>query len=163
MLMNKTNLRNVSANELDAVMDLYQSYIGTPGCTWDENYPNREILLDDYSSGGLYGLYIDDKLIGAISVCEENYLDELLCWNQACGAKEIARVVISPQHREKHYGTLLLQMLFSHLQKQGTKAIHLLVSPDNHRAFQLYCKFQFETRGKFFLYTHDYLALEKIF
>lgn len=156
-------LRNAKNNELDLIMFFYRSYIGSPGCTWDDSYPNSDILQYDYQNGYLYTLHKDDELIGAISISAENYMDDLPCWRCKEKAKEISRVVIAKNHRGNRYGVTLINMTLSLLRQQGAEAVHLLVSPDNHHACNLYYNSGFVSRGKYFLYEHDYLALEKIF
>lgn len=153
-------LRPVSGNELNAVMEFYRSHIGSPGCTWNQNYPNEEILQEDYSAGNLYGLYAGEELIGSISVDSENYLDKLPCWQYKTNVKEIAQVVISPKYQRQGLGTVLLKKLFEFLKQHRTEAIHLLVSPDNEHAIKLYSKFGFENRGQYYLYEHNYFAME---
>ena len=160
--MDQPVFRSASVGDLDRVMAFYRSYIGTPGCTWDENYPTRALLLADHESGSLFGLYLNGLLVGSVSISKENYMDDLPCWKCRSGAKDISRVVISPQYQGQHYGTALLQKTCSYLKAQNVNAIHLLVSPTNKRALQLYYSQQFKNRGIFFLYGHDYLALEKI-
>lgn len=158
--MKSCTLQPVSAKDLKTVMEFYRSQIGTPGCTWSQYYPNEEILQEDFLSGNLYGLYTEDELIGAISVDSENYLNKLPCWQFKTNVKEIARVVISSKYQKQGLGNVLLQMLFQLLKQQGTEAIHLLVSPDNERAIKLYSKFGFTNRGQYYLYEHDYFAME---
>lgn len=158
--INNCTLRPVSENDLVTVMEFYRSQIGTPGCTWNQYYPNEEILKEDFISGTLYGLYTEDELIGAISVDSENYLDKLPCWQFKSNVKEIARVVISSKYQKQGFGSILLQMLFRLLKQQGTDTIHLLVSPDNERAIKLYSQFGFINRGQYYLYEHNYFAME---
>ena len=158
--MENYTLRPIPGKELKTVMSFYQSYIGAPGCTWNQNYPNEEILQEDFLAGNLYGLYEGDKLIGSISVDSENYLDKLPCWQYKTNVKEIARVVISSNHQRQGSGTVLLEKLFALLKEHGTEAIHLLVSPNNERAIKLYSKFGFINRGLYFLYEHNFFAME---
>lgn len=160
MVQNELVLQPVSENDLDTIRSFYQSYKGTPGSTWNNYYPNEEILQLDYTSGNLYGLYKQSELVGAISVSAENHLDNLPCWINVENVKEIARVVISPKYQGNGYGTIMLAKLFNMLRQQGVFAIHLLVSINNPRALNLYHKFSFENRGQYFLYEHDYYAME---
>ena len=160
MSSNNLTFRHVSEIDLAKIRSFYQSYRGVPESTWNEHCPNEEILQLDYSSGNLYGLYDNNQLIGAISVSDSNHLNDLPCWKYTENAKEIARVVISKMHQGKGYGTIMLNMLWGILKQQGVDAIHLLVSLSNPRAINLYKKFHFENRGKYFLYDHDYYAME---
>ncbi len=147
--------------DLPRIMKMYRSYIGTPGCTWNVLYPNEAILYNDFSTGNLYVLRRGKKLIGAGSVVDTNQLDELDCWTQKDNAREIARIVIAKDYQGNHYGKHLINKLCRRLEHSGCKAVRLLVSPENHRALNLYRNTGFRNRGKYFLYEHDYYAYEK--
>ena len=40
--------RKAVKEDLPLVLQLYKSVIGTPGCVWDEEYPNEETLKEDF-------------------------------------------------------------------------------------------------------------------
>ena len=65
-------LRRAVAGDVPAVLGLYRSALGTPGCAWDDEYPNEYIAERDLESGGLY-VYTDARgIAGAVSVESEN-------------------------------------------------------------------------------------------
>ena len=34
----------------EEILSLYQSVMGTEGCTWDETYPSRETIAKDFAN-----------------------------------------------------------------------------------------------------------------
>ena len=56
----------------EEILSLYQSVMGTEGCTWDETYPSRETIAKDFANQALF--IIEDnahKIAGAISIDED--------------------------------------------------------------------------------------------
>lgn len=52
-------LRKANNAERCQIRMLYRSVIGTPGCTWDDSYPDEENLSADLHAGTLF-LLVDD-------------------------------------------------------------------------------------------------------
>ena len=50
-------------DDLSEIMDLYHSIIGTPGCTWSMDYPNKENVESDIINKSLYILKYDEKIV----------------------------------------------------------------------------------------------------
>lgn len=107
--------RTAVPTDRDAVLALYRSVIGTPYCTWDEEYPGPEWVEMDTQAGGLWLLTDEHDLLGAISVVEENELDELDLWQFKDHAKEIARVAVAPSRRGQGLAKLMLDLLQAQL------------------------------------------------
>ena len=38
----------------EEILSLYQSAMGTEGCTWDETYPSRETIAKDFANQALF-------------------------------------------------------------------------------------------------------------
>ena len=87
--------RKATQADRAAIYALYRSLVGTPRCTWDENYPGWLQINEDLAAGGLYVMAQGDSILGAISIVAENELDALPCWKCRM-AKEIARVAVTP-------------------------------------------------------------------
>ena len=41
-------------NDIPQIVSIYRGLIGTPGCTWDEDYPGKESAERDINNGWLY-------------------------------------------------------------------------------------------------------------
>lgn len=152
--------RKATQADRAAVYALYRSLVGTPRCTWDENYPGWLQINEDLAAGGLYVMAQGDSILGAISIVAENELDALPCWKCRM-AKEIARVAVTPGQQGKGIGFAMAQNVCAMLAQQGVPAVHLLVSPENAPAQRIYQKCGFEYLGPCTMFGLDFLACEK--
>ena len=57
------HLRLASPADAAAVLALYDSVKGQPGCLWDEDYPNADIIAYDLAHDGLYLLEAEGALL----------------------------------------------------------------------------------------------------
>ena len=153
------HLRLASPADAAAVLTLYDSVKGQPGCLWDEDYPNADIIAYDLAHDGLYLLEAAGVLLGAASVIREAVLDDLPFWTAAAlPTVEIARIVIAPGHQGKGLAKAMLRLLFAQL--TGARAVRLLAGPENPAACQTYSALGFREVGRCFRYGHDYIAME---
>ena len=63
----------------EEILSLYQSAMGTEGCTWDETYPSRETIAKDFANQALF--IIEDnahKIAGAISIDEDTEVNNCI-------------------------------------------------------------------------------------
>ncbi|MBE0601180.1 MAG: GNAT family N-acetyltransferase [Firmicutes bacterium] len=137
------------AREADAsaVFALYQSLIGTPGCTWNERYPTEEWVHDDIRHDALYVLKDEQGvLVAAASAGGERELDDL-AWEPK-NPCELARVGVALTHRHQGVGSYLLQQVMRAVKQRGYDGIVMLVSPDNTAAIALYAKHGFTRCGE---------------
>ena len=72
--MNEYTFSPACYDDIPEIASIYQSLVGTPGCSWDEDYPSRETAEDDLKHNALYILKSGDGIIAAASVGD---LDEL--------------------------------------------------------------------------------------
>ena len=152
-------LRPATSADAEAVLALYNSVKGQPGCLWDEDYPNADIVAYDLAHDGLYLLEEDGALVGAASVITEVELDDLPFWTPtALPTVEIARIVIAPADQGKGLAKDMLRLLFSQL--TGVGAVRLLAGPENPAACKTYLALGFREVGRCFKHGHDYIAME---
>ena len=149
-------------DDLPQILKLYGSVIGQKGCTWDVRYPNEVTLHEDYQAQCLYTLRKGKGIIGAVSIVPENELDDLDCWQITENAREIARIVIAPEHQGKGHGKHMVSTVCAKLEKMGCKAVHILVAKENHHALNLYRNAGFHNKGSCHRYDIDFYAYEKI-
>ena len=154
--------RKAKKEEADRVRALYGAVIGLPFCTWNEDYPGEEEIRSDLSSGTLYVLEDGGELFGAISIVPENELDGFDCWKVKEGAREFARVVISPDRQQKGLSHLLVEGILEVLSGMGTKAVHLSVAKKNVPARKLYESTGFKITGEADMYGNSYYLCEKM-
>ncbi len=152
--------RNANLGDLPQIASLYRAAIGTPGCTWNESYPGAFELEHDFSSGNLYVLSEGETVIGAVSVVSPNELDDAYGWDVQ-NAKEIARVVISQDHKGCGLAVQMLSQLFKKLHQEGCSAIHLSAACSNAAAIKTYQRLGFAFLAQAHLYGHQFYLCEK--
>ena len=152
--------RNANSDDLPQIASLYRAAIGTPGCTWNENYPGAFELEHDFASGNLYVLSEGETVIGAVSVVSPTELDDTYTW-EVQNAKEIARVVISQDYRGSDLAFQMLLQLFEKLRQEGCDAIHLSAACCNAAAIKTYQRLGFSFPAQAHLYGHQFFLCEK--
>lgn len=153
--------RKAVSAEAETVAQLYRSVLGSEFCVWNEEYPTLEDARHDLQAGNLYVLADGGSIVGALSVVEENELDELPGWSGG-KAKEIARVVIGLPFRGKGLAGRMVREIVALLRESGSRAVHLSVAKQNLPAYQTYCREGFSVVGEAELYGGEYYLMEKM-
>ena len=140
--------------ELPEIMGIYRSLAGTPGCDWNEVYPDRTDAEADLRRGALYLLKKGGRIVALASANEAEEL-KTLKWapQRPC---ELARLGVVQSAQNRGIGTILVQKLAGVLREKGYDGIVLLVSKTNRAALALYEKNGFEKCGEAFLYGIDF-------
>lgn len=152
--------RNAVSGDLPQIASLYRAAMVTPGCTWNENYPGAFELEHDFASGNLYVLSEGKTVIGAVSVVSPSELDDACDW-EVQDAREIARVVISRDHKGRGLAVQMLIRLFAKLKHEGCRAIHLSAACCNFAAVKTYRRLGFAFLAQADLYGHRFFLCEK--
>ena len=155
--------RKVKRGELPRIREIFNSVMGTRGCTWSEHYPTDEHIAADLDADGVYGLEKDGTLIAVITVERECFHSPLFRWQVADGKEcELARLGVALAHHGHGYAAILLEKILAMLKEEGVSSVHLLVSPDNAAAIKTYKRFGFEYRDVCTMYEDLYHAYEKV-
>lgn len=147
--------------DLMEIMNLYHNLIGTPGCTWDLDYPNEEIAQYDIDYHGLYVLRKKRKIVAVGSLCPFDELSDLL-WKPQ-NPCELARLGVDPVFQEQGLGSYMLKNLMRIAKEKGYDGIILLVSKTHLVAQHLYEKNGFEKCGEVFRYDNEYYYYQIVF
>lgn len=154
--------RYAGKEDADRIMSLYKSAAGTYGCTWDDNYPNFSICMQDIESNSLLCLTDEDEIVAAISYDMDEIVDKLDVWNPKYGkTRELARLVVKEEHRNRGIARLMILKAMDELKKRGYKAVHYLVSPTNLCAIKSYEKLGFNMAGECEYAGKNWYAYEK--
>lgn len=144
--------------DIQGIYDLYQSLIGTPGCTWNLDYPSSENVIEDIERQSLYVLKDNNKVIAAAFAGHDDELQNLE-WrmNNPC---DIARVGVSIEKQNLGIGTLILQNVIAAVKDRGFDGIRMMVSKTNPSALALYDKNGFKRCGETVMYDIDFFCYE---
>lgn len=154
----------VLATEADTeeILALYRAQLGRPCCPWDEEYPSRETVDWDLSRDALFVWKQDGKILGAVSLEEDEEADSLSCWDPSLApAGELARLAVLPEHQGKGLGGALLGFGMEELKRRGFLGIRMLVNRSNDKAIGCYDRFAFHVAGQCRMYGQNFLCYEK--
>ena len=140
-------------DEISEITSIYHSLIGTPGCTWDLDYPNRETAEYDINNGFLYVLKDGKKIIAVASAGNFDELGDLQ-WKlkNPC---ELARIGVMPTMQKQGIGSILLKYIIKTMAKKGYDGMRFTVCKNNHSAIALYNKIGFEKCGEVYRFGRD--------
>lgn len=159
--MGTFNFLLANYSDLSEIIDLYHSIIGTPGCTWSLDYPNKENVESDIKSKSLYILKYDDKIVAVAAAGSFNELDHLQ-WEPK-NPCELARIGVMPIMQNQGVGTIILQNVINSMKKKDYDGIRMLVSKTNSAALALYSKNGFAMCGETFMFGIDFYCFQMTF
>ena len=141
-------------DEISEIVSIYHGLIGTPGCTWDLDYPSRETAEYDIDNGFLYVLKNGGKIVAVASMGDYNELNDLQ-WSlkNPC---ELMRIGVLATLRNQGIGTVILQHIIRTAKEKGYDGIRFIVSKTNPAALALYDKNGFEKCGEVLRFDRDW-------
>lgn len=144
------------------IMALYKAQIGREFCPWTDEYPSDVTIDFDLSRDALFVLKMDGKIKAAVSLEEDEDVDNLTCWDATKAPEgELARIAVDPEEQSKGLGRIMLQFGMDELKRRGFKGIHMLVNKHNKKAIRCYSVFGFDVVGECSMYDQDFLCYEK--
>lgn len=163
ILMKKITFLQPDLKDKQAILSLYRSMIGTKGCTWSMDYPNEEILENDFKRQAIFVIRNEkNEIIGTISIDDDSEVDQLECWSDSLKpAAELARLAIKDDYQNLGLARFMLQSVMEELKKRNYKSVHFLVSKTNVRALRSYAKLNFERKGESDLFGENWWCYEK--
>lgn len=148
-------------DDREELLALYKSQVGREGCPWTDEYPSNETIDFDLSRDALYVLKTDGKIVGAISIEEDEEVNKIPYWNRELEPEaEFARIAVSPDMQGQGIGKILVKFLIGELKKKGFKGIHIIVNRYNPKALRLYDSFEFKNVGECSMYNQDFFCYE---
>ena len=144
------------------ILALYKAQIGREFCPWTDEYPSDVTIDFDLSRDALYVLKMDGKIKAAVSLEEDEDVDNLTCWDASKAPEgELARIAVDPDEQGKGLGRIMVQFGMDELKRRGFKGIHMLVNKHNKKAIRCYSVFGFDVVGECNMYDEDFLCYEK--
>lgn len=156
-------LLKAQESDVDEIMELYKLVIKTTFTTWDENYPDKNLILSDIKNGNLFVLKDDGKCI-AVSFLGKKEKDDETWSVDLKRPLSVARICVSPKYQGKGVGTKFMAMLVSEAKNQGADGMHFHVCTKNPAAMKMYEKNGFKNYGQGKSnYGFDYYKYEQKF
>ena len=154
-------LEKANQDDIPALLVVCRAAAKTQGSTWDDHYPNAEILPEDVGHSALYKIMAGDDIIGLLSCGETGELSMLS--DPSCGARpfDFARFGIHPRCQGKGFGHAALAAAVGLCARLGGTSVRVLVSPGNPAALRVYQREGFEIVRRVHLWERDYLYCRK--
>lgn len=160
--MNDFEFSLAKISDVPEILQLYRSLIGTPGCTWSEDYPNTEIAEQDINNGSLYILRADGDIVAAASMSAD-FGDNLssLGWysSKPC---EMARLGVSPSLQGRGIGAHMMRMLAQAARDRGFDGMIMLATKQSTSAYSLSKKLGYFQHDDVTLYDVRFLRFELV-
>ena len=146
------------------ILSLYKAQLGHENCPWDEEYPSNESIDWDISRDALFVLKMNGSIKAAVSIEEDEIVDQLSCWDGSLVPKgELARLAVHPEEQNKGLGRIMMKYGMDELKVRGFKGIRILVNKYNTKAIKCYAVFDFKVVGECHMYEQNFLCYEKDF
>lgn len=149
--------------EFPVCMALYRSVFGQEGCTWNEDYPDEDMIRADISRGDLFcAKTAEGEIVSCIVLDYDPAVEELTCWNpELTPVCEVMRLVVKTEYQNAGIARRTLTFGMQEVKRRGFRATHFLVSQHNERALRSYAKLGFHNAGEAFLFGNDWFCYEK--
>lgn len=149
--------------DAEEIYAIYESLKGSPGCTWDDEYPTLEFVRHDIAErDSLYKLTEDGVIIAAayLGDFEEREMPE--CFNKSVKRwGEFSRVGVRREYHRKGYAEKLLKFLLNEAVDLRYDGLALLVGTENSGAMALYEKIGFRRVGEGVMYETPWFFYER--
>lgn len=149
--------------EFETIHALYRSVFGQEGCTWDEHYPDEEILRADVTRGDLFcAKTADGEIIACIVIDYDPDVEAITLWDPALTPVcEVMRLVVKQTYQNQGLARKMLTFGMQEVKRRGFAAVHFLVSCTNERALRSYNKIGFHNAGEVELFGNRWYCYEK--
>lgn len=155
-------IRKATIDDVEDIVEIYHSLIGTPGCAWNEYYPSIKEAEKDIRENGLFCVCDNKKIIAIATVGKDEDLDELSCWGKEIKRPcDLFRVGVIRDFQNKGIASKLIRYIEDDVKKCGFDGIRFLVSKTNPSALALYNKLEYKCCGETNMYDIEWFCYEK--
>lgn len=125
--------------DIPALLTICRDAMVGSGGTWDEQYPDEAILLQDLAADGLYKLLEEGRLIGLIAMGALDDLPEGIPWPESPGrVGQLARFGLVKDCQGLGLGRRALALALDMMKAAGFGCVRLLVAASHARAIAMY-------------------------
>ena len=155
-------IRKAINTDIENIIRIYNSLIGTPGCTWDMDYPNLDDVKNDFAKDALYVYCEENNIIGVAAAGKDDELEHLDCWNKDIkNPCDLARIGVVLEYQGQGVAKELINYIEKDVVLKGFDGIHFLVSKTNPRALNLYNSLNYKNVGETIMYEKEWFCYEK--
>jgi len=166
--LDKSNYTFIKATPADAesVLAAYRSIVGTPGCSWNEYYPNEESVNHSIENGSQYLLHNESGELVAMCCCGygDEIDDPLFAWQlELENPCYFGGMGVLPKFQGKGIAKHMVTLIIEEAVRRGYDGAVALVAVKNEFAQKAYREFGFSVTGQAEYYGQDYYLYETKF
>ncbi|MCI9507453.1 MAG: GNAT family N-acetyltransferase [Oscillospiraceae bacterium] len=155
-------MKMAAMEQAGEVMSLYQSLMGSPGCTWNEKYPVMADVEKDIQNESLYLLYDGPTLVAAAFMGATDEFEHLTFWDPSVKRPcDLARIGVRKEYQNRGIAKELIRRMERDVARRGFDGIQLLVCKTNPKAEAVYQAAGFRYCGETEIYDHEWNCYEK--
>lgn len=148
--------------DAEEIYAIYSSLKGSPGCTWDDEYPTLEFVRYDIEErNSLYKLTENGIIVAAAYLGDFEEKERPDCFDKSIKRLgEFSRVGVRREYHRKGYAEKLLKFLLNEAVDLRYDGLALLVGTENFGAMALYEKLGFRRCGEGVMYETNWFFYE---
>lgn len=156
------HLQKADIEDIPTLTGICRAAASSPGSTWDDDYPNAEILTEDVQSGALFKIMADGETAGLLMLGEGGELSVLDDPSDGAAPFDFARFGVHPRYQGMGIGSRALALALDYARACGATCVRIIVRPTNPPARAVYRKAGFEEIHPVHLWERDYLYIRKM-
>ena len=156
----------------DSLNELFQIYLNAKEALdanhifqWIDSYPTISIIENDLKKGVLYALEIENEIVGAINLNEEQDKEyQTIDWLfDDTKVLVVHRLVVNPTHQKKGYGKVLMDFAEDFAKNNNYSSIRLDTYSRNKSNIRFYQNRNYFIRGNVYFSgrEHPFHCMEK--
>lgn len=145
-ISNNLKFELAKIKDLEFINKLYREVIKTTYTTWDNNYPDINMIKENIQTSSLYVLRNDNQIIGV------SYITNNIEENKNIG--RFARICISLTFQKMGYGTYLCKCVINELKSRNCDEVVIKVDTKNTSALKMYESLGFKNIGDTFAHNN---------
>ncbi|MBD1372100.1 GNAT family N-acetyltransferase [Hazenella sp. IB182357] len=166
---NRMEFVQAKETQIDELIQIYKQNVRLMNergiYQWNEDYPDREELMQDIKCGEMFLLTIDGDIAGAVALNELYDLEyNEIEWKDESGKFLVVhRFCVNTKFQGQGISKTLLKHIDRYAKQTGYASIRLDTMMANEIAMNLYQKDGYEARGQFFFpgLENPFMAFEK--
>ena len=161
--MNDFEFSLAKIEDVPEILKLYDSLIGTPGCTWSEDYPGVEITERDINNEALYVLRSEGRIVAVASI-SANFGDNLRQYDwRSQNPCEMARIGVLPSLHGRGIGEYMMRLLADAAKERGFDGMMMLATRNSTGAQAIADKLGYHQYDEIILYDVRFRRYEIVF
>ena len=148
--------------DAEAIYALYHSLIYMPYGTWNEDYPDFELVQEDLARSEVFVMRDDERLIAAIENEDSDEFDGMAPWfDDVKKWAQLGRLGVAREYQGRGIGRTMMRYALERAKEEGCDAVRLLVGVHNLPAQRAYATLGFDVCGEAEAWGNRWLCYQK--